>query len=173
MYEDTIVVCALGDNENEETSGSAHVFVRSGETWTHQAKLVAPEGAADYSFGGSAAIYEDTIVVGATYIDDEIVEMRGSAHVFVLSGEEWSHQARMLAPGGTGYNQFGESVAIYGDTIVVSASYFDDEIENMRGSAHVFVRRGEEWIHQAKLLAPDGARGDWFWRECRNLPGNH
>ncbi|EJK62329.1 hypothetical protein THAOC_17063, partial [Thalassiosira oceanica] len=82
-----------------DDSGSAHVFVQSGEEWTHQAKLLAPDGAADDYFGDSVAIYGDTIVVGA-HKDDENEADSGSAHVFVRSGEDWTHQAKLLAPGG-------------------------------------------------------------------------
>ncbi|EJK64614.1 hypothetical protein THAOC_14636, partial [Thalassiosira oceanica] len=71
--------------------GSAHVFVWNGEEWSHQAKLLAPNRAEDHLFGGSVAIYEDTIVVGA-YGDDDNGEDSGSAHVFVRSGETWTHE---------------------------------------------------------------------------------
>ncbi|EJK60745.1 hypothetical protein THAOC_18849, partial [Thalassiosira oceanica] len=123
----------------------------------HQAKLLAPDGSADDKFGlsvaiyvdpdGSAndrfgksvAIYEDIIVVGA--------DGDGSAHVFVRSGEEWAHQAKLLAPDGAADDRFGRSVAIYEDTIVVGA-YRDDDNGFESGSAHVFVRSGEVWTHQ-------------------------
>ncbi|EJK47171.1 hypothetical protein THAOC_34130, partial [Thalassiosira oceanica] len=71
------------DNANgwRTTSGSAHVFVRSGEEWTHQAKLLAPDVSASGYFGDCVAIYEDAIVIGA-YKDDDNGYNSGSAHVF-------------------------------------------------------------------------------------------
>ncbi|EJK46316.1 hypothetical protein THAOC_35019 [Thalassiosira oceanica] len=155
----------------EYRSGSAHVFVRSGGEWTHQIKLLAPDrtvndpfGENDW-FGRNVAIYEDTIVVGAQGddgigcdiepgLDDDIGCDFGSAHVFVRSGSEWTHKAKLLAPDGATYDYFGSSTAIYEDTIVVGA--------DGRGLAHVFVRSGESWTHQAKLLAPDRAMFDFF-----------
>ncbi|EJK65214.1 hypothetical protein THAOC_13955, partial [Thalassiosira oceanica] len=161
IFGDTIVVGAhLDGNDEFRSSGSAHVFVRSGEVWTHQAKLLAPDLATGDMFGRSVAIYGDTIVVGA-YRDDENEGDSGSAHVFVRSGEEWTHQAMLLAPDGAPRDFFGWSVAIYGDSIVVGARY-DGDNGYRSGSAHVFVQGGEEWTHQAKLLAPDGAEGDEF-----------
>ena len=65
-------------------SGSSYVFVRSGETWTHQAMLLASDGVLDDEFGylevafASVAIYGDTIVVGAPNNGD----YSGSAYVF-------------------------------------------------------------------------------------------
>ncbi|EJK77226.1 hypothetical protein THAOC_00955, partial [Thalassiosira oceanica] len=158
IYRDSIVVSAYWDGDNGSISGSAHVFFRSedGEGWTHEAKLLAPDGAADDRFGNSVAIHGGTIVVGVTGDDDN-----GSAHVFVQSEKEWTHQAKLLAPDGAHSDSFGYSTAIYGDTIVVGARW-DDANQYNSGSAHVFVRSGKEWIHQAKLLAPNGAAFDYF-----------
>ncbi|EJK60206.1 hypothetical protein THAOC_19489, partial [Thalassiosira oceanica] len=122
-------------------------------TW----KLLLPEGtAADY-YGESVTVYGDTVVVGAPW-DDDNGRGSGSAHVFVRIGEEWKHQAKLLSPDWTAGDGFGESVATYGDTVVVGTQYHDEN-GDYSGSAHVFVRNGDEWTHQAKLLAPDGAKG--------------
>ncbi|KAL7528281.1 hypothetical protein ACHAWF_002507 [Thalassiosira exigua] len=49
----------------------------------------------------------------------------------------------------------------YDDTAVAGAYKYDDKgIES--GAAHVFIPTEGEWFHQHKLLAPDGAAGDWF-----------
>src|SRR5688572_9013419 len=58
-------------------------------------------------------------------------------------------------------DQFGFTVAIDGDTAVVG-SYTDDTPDSNRGSADVFVRQGAVWVHQARLLADDGAADDQF-----------
>ncbi|EJK62036.1 hypothetical protein THAOC_17369, partial [Thalassiosira oceanica] len=162
IYGNTIVVGAPQDDDNGWGSGSAHVFVRSGEGWKHQAKLLAPAGAEGDRFGDSVAIYGDTIVVGAPSADVTWYRS-GSAHVFVRSGVEWTHQVKLLAPDEAAYSYhwFGESVAIYEDKIAVCAKGNDDNGER-RGSAYVFVRSGEEWTQRAKLLAPDGEAGYYF-----------
>eukprot|EP01048_Picozoa_sp_COSAG05_P030213 COSAG05_NODE_10371_length_569_cov_0.557447_1_plen_69_part_01 len=41
-------------------SGSAYVFVRSGTSWTQQAKLVASDAAASDRFGFAVGIADDT-----------------------------------------------------------------------------------------------------------------
>ncbi|EJK76194.1 hypothetical protein THAOC_02059, partial [Thalassiosira oceanica] len=161
IYEDTIVVGAYGDEDNGLCTGSAHVFVRSGEDWRHQAKLLAPNRARGDLFGESIAINGDTLVVGAP--EDHLNgSYSGSTYIFVRSGEEWTLQAKLLTPNGAAYDYFGESVALYEDTIVVGASIDSNDNRWQSGSAHVYVRSGEEWTHQAKLLAPDGAPGDYF-----------
>ena len=161
IYEDTIVVGAEYDDDNGDDSGSAHVFVRSKEEWRYQAKLLHPEAASFDRFGGSVAIYGDTIVVSAHLDDDNGENNSGSAHVFVRSGGNWTHQAKLLAPDGAANDYFGLRVAIYEDKIVVGA-YCDKDNGVNSGSTHVFVRSGETWTHEAKLLAPDGAANDFF-----------
>jgi hypothetical protein len=75
--------------------------------------------------------------------------------------------------GGAGEN-FGISVAIDGDTVVVSA-YFDDiEATADQGSAYVFVKPAGGWADMtetAKLTATDGAAGDRFGR-CVSISGD-
>src|SRR5207247_814839 len=52
---DTVVLGAPGDDTppGGENAGSAYVFVRSGTTWTQEAKLKAPDGGRGFSFGYS------------------------------------------------------------------------------------------------------------------------
>ncbi|EJK49452.1 hypothetical protein THAOC_31672, partial [Thalassiosira oceanica] len=153
IHEDTIVVGGYysDDDDNRGSSiGSAHVFVRSGGEWTHQAKLLAHPfgwiGPHFDSFGQSVAIHEDTIVVGAEGDGD----WSGSAHVFVRSGGKWYSASQVESESGLSKSGdlFGMSVAIYKDTIVVGAPGYDDN----GGSANVFLRNGEEWTQQSRLL---------------------
>src|SRR5689334_4293957 len=59
---DTAVIGALG---KDGYTGAAYVFVRSGGTWTEQAKLAASDGAPGDYFGRSVSISGDTVLVGA------------------------------------------------------------------------------------------------------------
>ena len=63
---DTVVAGTPFDDDLGSQSGSAFVFVRSGDTWSQQAKLHALDGQASDDFGEAVAISEDTVVVGAT-----------------------------------------------------------------------------------------------------------
>ena len=156
----TAVVGAWGDDDNGSYSGSAHVFVRSGDSWTQQDKLTASDGAAYDYFGESVAISGDTVVVGA-WGDDDNGSASGSAYVFVRSGDSWTQQDKLTASDGAAYDYFGISVAINEDTIVVGARG-DDDIGSVSGSAYVFVRSGDSWTQQDKLTPSDGAAGDYF-----------
>ncbi len=65
---------------------------------------------------------------------------------------------KLTASDGAMFDWFGWSVAISGDTAVIGAFYDDSGT----GSAYVFRFNGSSWIEQDKLLASDGAAGDYF-----------
>ena len=159
---DTVVVGANLDNVGSRDSGSAYVFVRSGSTWSEQAKLSAFDGAANDEFGFSVSISGDTVVVGAT-LDDENGSDSGSAYVFTRSGSNWSHQEKLTAFDGAVGDWYGRRVAISGDTVVVGAFTDDDDGQNS-GSVYVYTRVGNMWSHQEKLTASDAEADDWFGR---------
>ena len=149
---DTAVVGASGDDDSGTSSGSVYVFVRSGTTWSQQAKLTASDATASGAFGESVAISGDTVVVGA-------IRDPGSAYVFVRSGTTWSQQAKLTANDSASGDEFGRSIAISGGTAVVGAVA---SVRPESGSAYVFVRSGTTWSQQAKLIPSDGAAGDIF-----------
>jgi hypothetical protein len=128
--------------------------------WEQQAKLTAGDGAANDEFGWSVAVDGNTAVVGAHYDDDKGSDS-GSAYVFARSGSAWNLQAKLTANDGAGGDQFGNSVAVDGDTALIGA-YHDDDNGADAGSAYIFTRSGNTWSQQAKLIAGDGAGGDFF-----------
>ena len=157
---DTAAIGAFHDNDNGDDSGSAYIFRFNGSSWVQEAKLLASDGADDDWFGYSVAISGDTAVVGA-YGDDDNGNLSGSAYIFRFNGSSWVQEAKLLASDGAEGDWFGFSVAISGDTAVVGA-YGDDDNGDLSGSAYIFRFDGSSWIQEAKLLASDGAMGDYL-----------
>jgi len=148
---DRVVVGAKWDHMHEVMTGSAYVFEYSEGDWSQVAKLIADDGAEGDFFGSSVAISGDYAVVGAIY------DGPGSAYVFErqLDGE-WVQAQKLTASDGQGGDEFGNSVAVSGDVIIVGA-WDDDDIGWNGGSAYVFEHgaRGA-WTQAAKLLPSDG-----------------
>ncbi len=163
---DTAVIPADADDSdvNGVDSGSVYVFIRSGTTWTQQAKLTASDGAAVDLFGYSVALSGDTALFGARFDDDDVNGVdSGSAYVFIRSGTTWSQQVKLTAADVAAGDEFGYSVALFGDTAVITADADDDDVNGVdSGSAYVFTRSGTAWSQQAKLTAADSAAGDMF-----------
>jgi hypothetical protein len=61
---DTALVGASGDNSGAFLGGSAHVFVRSGATWTEQQELVASDSSTGDAFGTTVSLSGDTALFG-------------------------------------------------------------------------------------------------------------
>jgi hypothetical protein len=157
---DTLLIGAVLGDGNAESSGCAYVFVRSGVTWTQQAKLFASDGATNDQFGAWVSLDGDTALVGACW-DDDNGKDSGSAYVFTRSGTTWTQQAKLLASDGAASDLFGLCVSIDGDTALIGAQ--GDPISgDSPGYAYVFTRSGTTWTQQAKLLASDGAARDCF-----------
>jgi len=151
---DTIVAGAGGDDHTAPGTdeGSAYVFVRSGTTWSEQAKLVASDAGSEDYFGLAVALAGDTALIGASG-DDHVNnsnDNEGSAYVFVRSGTTWGEQQKLTASDAGQYDAFGGSVAVSGDTALVGASNGDRDLMDV-GSAYVFARSGTTWSEALQL----------------------
>ena len=159
------------DTNNADTNsneGAAYIFTKFGDVWgnapasgslrVETAKLIASDAAADDEFGISVAVDGNTAVIGARQNDAG----NGTAYVFTKVSGVWSQKAKLTASDGAADDEFGYSVAVDGDTVVVGA-YQDDDNGNLSGSAYVFTRDStKEWSQAAKLTASDGAAEDYF-----------
>jgi len=74
---------------------------------------------------------------------------------------DWTQTQKLLASDGGANDQFSDAVYADGDTVLIGAVQ-DNDNGHWSGSAYVFTRTGTTWTQQAKLLASDGAAGDYF-----------
>ena len=160
---DTAVIGAYHDDHTDDgntlgNAGSAYVFTKVSGVWSQKAKLIAVDGAANDEFGISVAVDGDTIVVGARQNDTS----SGAAYLFTEVSGVWKHVAKLTADDGAANDEFGISVAVDGDTIVVGA-HQDDDNGDLSGSAYVFTRDSAGgWRQRDKLTASAGEAGDRY-----------
>ena len=136
------------------------------------------------NFGVSLAVDGDTMVVSSQFEDSAATGVNGdqssnsgyfpgAAYVFVRTNGVWTQQAYLKASNTEVDDNFGASVAIAGDTIVVGAPGEDsaatgsggDQLNNATlnaGAAYVFVRTGTTWTQQAYLKASNPSEADTF-----------
>ena len=134
------------------------------------ARLTASDGAATDAFGSNVAVSGDTVVVGAFGDDIGANTSQGSAYVFVRPAGGWTgaltQSAKLIASDGVAFEDFGLSVAVSGDTVVVGALFGNVGDDNGQGSAYVFVKPAGGWAglptQAAKLTASDGSGADLF-----------
>ncbi len=160
----TIIVGAARDDDNGTNSGSAYLFDISDPANPAQiAKLLANDGAEGDAFAISVAIGgapgKGVAIVGVSF-DDDNGTSSGSAYLFDVN--TGTQIAKLLPSDGATFDNFGFSVAISGVTAIVAAVGDDTNGENS-GSAYLFdISDPANPTQIAKLLANDGAAGDWF-----------
>ena len=192
---ETLVVGSVGEssnavgvngNQNNNTassSGAAYVFVRNGATWSQQAYLKASNTGEQDRFGVSVSISQNVLVVGAFHEEsnalgvngnqsDNSASNSGAAYVFNRNGTTWSQQAYLKASNTDTDDNFGQSVSISGDTLVIGSEddsnatgvngNHADNSADRAGAAYVFVRSGDNWSQQAYLKASNTEIDDWF-----------
>ena len=191
--EDSNAIGVNGDQADNSApqAGAAYVFVRNGGVWSQQAYLKASNTDPDDFFGWSVAISGETIVVGAIGEEsnatgvsgnqaDNSAWAAGAAYVFVRSGG-WGQQAYLKASNTDREDTF-VSVAISGDTIVVSALGEDSNATGVNGNqadnsaleagaAYVFVIPLGDLSEVTVSSAPSGLRFDVIGSSC--APGNN
>lgn len=157
---DTALVGAPNAAITGTETGAVYVFVRSGTTWSEQAKLVALDYVVFDGFGSNVSLSGGTAAIGSPYAD-AFGENSGAAYVFVRSGTSWSQQAKIIPIDGRSLDLFGSSVSLSGETLAVG-SPADDDNAVASGSAYVFLRTGLNWGQQQKIRPADGLSGDLF-----------
>ncbi len=146
------------------TPDSVYVFVRSGTTWTQQQLLTI----AGNALGGqqdtkTIAISGNTVVIGA----GEENTAAGAAYVFTRSGTTWTQQQKLTASDAASNAEFGYSVTISNNSLIIGARGRGLII----GAAYVFARNGSLWTQQQKLTASDSSLSAEFGTSV-GLTGN-
>lgn len=188
LWRDTLVVGAFaedsnatgvngdGTNDLATDSGAAYVYLRdSNGVWGQQAYLKASNTMAGDNFGYSLAVHDNTIVVGAYHEDSNGVDS-GAAYVFTRNPNGvWVQETYLKSSNSQAADYFGESVAVYGNRIVVGASGEDsaatgsggNQLDNTRaqsGAAYVFEREPgtANWAQTEYLKASNPDANDLF-----------
>jgi hypothetical protein len=150
------------------------VYRRTGATWAPEQFLLTPDGGDD-EFGASVAVSGDTLVIGAPF-GDRAVSESGTVFVYRRGFTGWALEAALKSSNAERFDDFGRSVAIDGDTIVVGAPGEDsaatgvngtapgpvDNSQPDSGAAYVFRRSGTSWTQEAYLKASNTGQNDGF-----------
>ena len=140
---------------DENLTGAAYVYTRTGTNWTQQAKLYALDGEINDYFGYSVSIKGDSAIVGARNKND----ITGAAYVYTRTGTSWTQDAKLIASDGEPGDQFGLSVSINGGFAIVGAP---GSTGTTTGATYVYTRTGTNWTQQAKLVGSDSEINSGF-----------
>lgn len=162
---DYVLVGASGYEVDFDRIGAVYVFKRDGQSWTEEAILTASDGADGYGFGAVIAMNQDYAFIGAPS-DGDSGEDAGSVYVFKREGSSWIEEEKLTASDAEARDEFGSSVSVFGDYLLIGARRGDqgDTIDNGSGTgaAYVFKLDGTTWVEHQKLVASDGIYQDDF-----------
>jgi IPT/TIG domain/FG-GAP repeat len=162
----------VGAPHEDGNTGAVWVFVRSGSSWTQQAKLSVaeedgsegpcgeevPTESEECGFGRSVALSGDGNV--ALIGSPRNKEHAGAAWVFTRSGSTWTRAARLIGGEAVGSPHFGRSVALSADATTAVVGGAADR--SGHGAVWVFSGSGSAWTQSAKVTAPEEAGGSFF-----------
>ncbi len=173
-YDDSSSSGTLGNPTNNGigNSGAVVVFEGGGASWTQMAFLKASNPGLSDAFGWSVDMDGDTIVVGAPQEDSDATGVdgdqndngerdSGAAYVFVGNGASWAQQAYLKAANTDADDEFGNAVAVYGNSIVVGA-WLEAAGGYGTGAAYTFARSGGTWAGEMYIKSSNFGQGDSF-----------
>lgn len=168
VYGDWAIV---GASKDDFSAGSATIYKRDPTTtvWSPAVKLVSSDVTQTGEFGSSVSISGARVAVGA-HLAVGSAGTSGAVFVFDYNGATWTQTARLVPPTLSALDDFGASVSLYGDTLLVGAP-LDDNPGTDAGSAHVFVFTGGTWQYRQQISAPQPFANDHFGSSV-SLAGN-
>jgi len=164
---DYIVVGADGDNSN---SGAAYVYKRTSDTNVSLlTKLTSADLEVGDKFGSSVSIDGKSIIVGAK---NEGSDDTGAAYYFYIATDSlFTQQSKLIASDGEINDNFGSSVSIEGNNIVVGA-IGKNEFGNDAGAAYLFKIESLKSLEESKLIGVD-TQDYYFFGSSVDISGDN
>jgi hypothetical protein len=158
-------IIVVGAPNHGGDAGRAYVFTKSPNgKWHSAGELVGLDTGVGDNFGLSVAISGSTIAVGAPFHASKA----GRAYVFTKIARGWKQTAELVGSDTVAGDNFGWSVALSGDTLVVGACGH----ASGAGRAYVFAKSPTGW-HQATELGGTGTtRGSHGFGRSVAISGN-
>ncbi len=156
-----LLVGALSDDGGASASGAAYAVRLLPRKAANFERLLNSSGDGIDAQGYSVAVRGALAVVGAPLANAE----QGQAFVFTFDGSDWNEVATLVASDGAAGDQFGESITLSADAIVIGApDQSGPGSEARAGAAYVFPALGLSGTvnESAKLRAPSALAGSRF-----------
>ncbi|WP_417386428.1 Calx-beta domain-containing protein [Gimesia sp.] len=150
------------DPYSTQEQGAVYIFTRSGNTWSESVRLTASDPEQQKHFGSSIDVEGSILVVGAdSDSNDQTHYASGAVYVYELQDGNWIEVQKLHASSIQDLANFGSSVALDGNNLVIGADSQDvlhpelGQLENI-GAAFVFTRVDDVWQETQMLtILPD------------------
>lgn len=127
----------------------AVVFERFGQDWRQSAELALPRSFLSEVYL-SIAIHGDHITVGNRH-DSTAALFSGAVAVYRATGTSWVWEQTLYVPTNPGADEFGASIALDDDRLVVGAPRRISDTGLYVGAVLVYDRSGDTWVLRQEL----------------------
>lgn len=155
---------AAGGNARQ---GKVYVFRRGQDgVWSETQQLTADAdtGAQSLYFGGSLALQDGTLLVGATGAAVNGLAGYGAVYAFSDTDAGFVQTQQFSIDDGEAHRPFGGAIALSGSRALISANSATVNGNNFAGAAYVFTLTDAGWTQSHKLVASDNAQSLSFGR---------
>jgi len=157
ISEEYAVISAAG----KENKGYIYVYEKVNNGWEFLQSMTGSATQSNSVFGESVAISGEYIMVGSLETFNANVG-QGVVYVFKLTNGLFEEVDIITADDGSANDQFGISIAIDNNTMVVGAINAEVNNQNNAGAIYVYVLENGDWNFQAKLTASNVTAWDFF-----------
>lgn len=145
------LIGAYGNDDQGSKSGSAYIFDYDGVSWTQTSKLIPDDGEAYDYFGRAVSLIENRAIIGSPGDDTSDIDT-GSVYIFEFDNTNWSQTSKITAVDRGPYNNFGTSVSLSDDKVLIGAT--GNQINNIKsGAAYIYEFNGSNWNFVTKLFS--------------------
>lgn len=145
-------------------SGAVYVMGRAALDWKQLAQIPTPAPDSNGRFGARIAVAGPWMAISQPAKDGAGFD-EGRVHLYQGGGASWAWHSTLSGSSVTALQNFGESLALQGDTLVVGAP------RQGPGKAFVFEWNASAWVETAVLAPADLQTDDRFGQSC-SLDGN-
>ena len=153
---DLAVIGAPALDSSVNGAGAVYTFQKSGGTWSQQQKLTSPDPKEYAHFGSDVSLDGSMALVGARSPSAFSPARPGAAYVFEQSGGTWNLTQQLSACDGSEDDQFGRSVSLRQDLVLVGASGAEVRPPMARagddGAVYAYTTQGGSWAHADKFF---------------------
>lgn len=162
LIEDTMILVGSPGDVSEQ--GSFRIYDFDGAYWNLESTHIGYATSSEDRLGHAVAVNETTMLISAPR-DDTFGTNTGKvlAFTFDVPGDPFAGRSyvTLTASDATAYNEFGDSVAVDGNTVVVGSAT-EPQGSSRSGFSYIFTRSGSAWYELAIISPSDGQPGDEF-----------
>ena len=131
--------------------GGAFLFEWDATTWSQTGQWYNSNGYPGDQFGYSVSMEGNRALIGEPFHNFYGIEGHGIAHLIEWTGTAWTGVAVLVPEDGQEGDNFGHSVALDGELLVIGARGDDVMGVSDAGSAYLFEFQGTGWFERAQV----------------------